>query len=72
MSQFVEHATERKKHQKPSYDVTDYGAKFDGGGHLANLDLPPRLNMMHCRDCGKPVPSDRATCPHCTKQGGGS
>lgn len=41
-------------------------------GHLGNDPGPPRLNAWHCRTCQRPVPQDRATCPHCTKQGGGS
>lgn len=51
--------------RKPSYAVTDFAAKADYAGHLASLELGPMLNKMHCRDCGKPVPSNAATCPHC-------
>lgn len=56
------------KRHKPSYEVTDYGAKFEGGGHVANLDLPPALNKMVCRDCGARVPTDTCRCLRC---GGG-
>lgn len=39
------------RRHKPSYEVTDYGAKFESGGSLAGLDLPPALPGQICAAC---------------------
>ena len=53
------------KHKRgPRKEHVDFAAKFTSNGVQANLDLPPALNKMYCRKCGRLV-EGRATCPDC-------
>ena len=40
----------------PTYDTIDWSnAAGESGNTLAGMDLPPALNVLHCRRCGKPT-----------------